>query len=394
MLESFSNYSGDGTNSSMDSIALNTTEMMLHTTTPYQRPFSDDAITASAVFILTMMVFGIFANSLTIAVISTSRTLWSIFNVLIVSLCVSDLLSALVSPLFLYRRTWGFDEWAISESFCKIFWAVDTWTSYVTSLHILIFAVTRLLSVQWPLQYKKIRRIHITILAVLVWVVTFLVACIPRWLWYDVSTKDRHADTVDAKWPACTLNVAWLEHYKIYYRIAFPLFIYVPMGMIALLSPTIAILLMRHRRRREALKKQSSPKNPKCRSKYEVKTRLREKYAIIQLAFIAGSFMFGYIPITAYTFYTTNVNQTTLQGKIYDWNFGMIAYIFLRLSECLNPIFYNVASAKMRRATRQFITRKLFKVCCNKIAATSSAGSGGSTSDPSSPAKRSRDLEL
>lgn len=44
----------------------------------------------------------------------------STFNVLIVSLCVSDLLSALVSPLALHRRTWGFDEWYLPRTLRKV----------------------------------------------------------------------------------------------------------------------------------------------------------------------------------------------------------------------------------------------------------------------------------
>ena len=39
----------------------------------------------------------------------------------ILSLCVSDLISALISWLFLYRRTWGFDVWSpIPNIFCKV----------------------------------------------------------------------------------------------------------------------------------------------------------------------------------------------------------------------------------------------------------------------------------
>jgi len=39
----------------------------------------------------------------------------------ILSLCVSDLISALISWLFLYRRTWGFDIWnPVPDVFCKV----------------------------------------------------------------------------------------------------------------------------------------------------------------------------------------------------------------------------------------------------------------------------------
>jgi len=45
----------------------------------------------------------------------------NIFMHFILSLCVSDLASALISWLFLYRRTWGFDIWnPVPDVFCKV----------------------------------------------------------------------------------------------------------------------------------------------------------------------------------------------------------------------------------------------------------------------------------
>jgi len=39
----------------------------------------------------------------------------------IISLCASDLTSAMISWLFLYRRTWGFDVWSpLPAIFCKV----------------------------------------------------------------------------------------------------------------------------------------------------------------------------------------------------------------------------------------------------------------------------------
>ena len=44
----------------------------------------------------------------------------SVFNYFIVSLAVSDLISALISPLFVYRRTWGTKQWQLSSFVCKV----------------------------------------------------------------------------------------------------------------------------------------------------------------------------------------------------------------------------------------------------------------------------------
>ena len=44
----------------------------------------------------------------------------SVFNYFILSLSVSDLMSALISPLYLYKRTWGFEYWNIPKIFCQV----------------------------------------------------------------------------------------------------------------------------------------------------------------------------------------------------------------------------------------------------------------------------------
>ena len=47
--------------------------------------------------------------------------LQTISNYFICSLCFSDLFSALIcSPLWLYRRTWGFNEWMWGDFLCKL----------------------------------------------------------------------------------------------------------------------------------------------------------------------------------------------------------------------------------------------------------------------------------
>lgn len=117
----------------------------------------------------------------------------------IVSLCISDMTSAAVSWLYLYRRTWGFDVWGIPFFLCEVsslkcltviynffvffshmttrkwnqiiildisfvvfqfYWATDLLTSYVTALHILSFAILRYISIKWPFFYQKITIAH------------------------------------------------------------------------------------------------------------------------------------------------------------------------------------------------------------------------------------------
>ena len=66
------------------------------------------------------LVVGTVGNVLTVATISSTTQLQTISNYFICSLCVSDLFSAIVcSPLWLYRRTWGFSQWNWGIFLCE-----------------------------------------------------------------------------------------------------------------------------------------------------------------------------------------------------------------------------------------------------------------------------------
>jgi len=64
----------------------------------------------------------------------------------------------------------------------------------------------------------------------------------------------------------------------------------------------------------------------------------------------------------AYEFWSVQPNGNRQQNRITDYWFGMIEYFFLRFSECLNPVFYNLGSAKMRKCTAALL-HKYFGTC-------------------------------
>ncbi|XP_077975699.1 growth hormone secretagogue receptor type 1-like [Styela clava] len=328
-------------------------------------PFSRNGAITLAVFLIPMAVFGIFANLVTIIVITRSKKLsGSVFNRLIVSLCVSDLLSAIISPLSLHRRASGYDDWIIPEFFCKVFWSVDNWTSFVTSLHILIFAGIRMASIKSPTYYQKIKIKHVKIGVAIIWFITFGCGFIPMWLWFGVKAADRPVNGHGTNWPDCTLYFVSIDDFKLYTKIAYTVFYYIPMVAISILSPAIAIFIINKRRERAERRNSEgpAPDSKRTTSEYEKKSQRKENSAILQLGVIVGSFMLGYIPSSAYYLYATAAPQSTLQEQIFHWNFGSVSYILLRLSECLNPIFYNAASSKMRKETITFL-KTLLKCC-------------------------------
>ncbi|XP_078480992.1 growth hormone secretagogue receptor type 1-like [Ciona intestinalis] len=347
----------------------------------YVPPFTDAGVIVSTIILIPLAVFGTLANCLTIFVISTSPKLKSTFNYFILSLCVSDLVSALISPLFLYRRTWGFDDWEASDFLCKVFWGLDLWTSYITSTHILCFASLRYVSVQWPHRFNAIKPTQAKLVILVIYVITFLVGFLPFALWFGASKRDRSSTLPNAKWPSCTLNIEWLPQFKLYTQLGYSLFFFLPILLVILLSTGIVTKMFQMRRARKKMISKSANDGEVT---VEKRRRRKEKQIILQLVLIVGSFLLGYTPHAVFHYWTVNVKAISYQQKVFDWWFGSVEYFCLRISECLNPVFYNLASSKMRKETRKTIHR-IWKMTSCSAAITSQSNTMATNSSTSSP---------
>ncbi|XP_077967113.1 blue-sensitive opsin-like [Styela clava] len=314
---------------------------------PYQRPFDDLGIQLSGVIIFTFLIIGIALNLLTILVICKYKKLRNLFVYFIFSLCVSDLISAIISSLFWYRRTLGFDLWEIPDFFCKFFWAADITTTFSTALHIMAFAVLRWIWLNFPT--KKIKTRTALIIISLIWFLCITCGFVPYAIFCGSRIRDRYGKTMDARWPACTLNPEWIEEYLLFQRIAFPIFLYVPLGVIVIVSVIIVVQL------RASIQ---SGIGDALGSTARMNRRRQIMQAVLQLMLIVISFLIGYVPFTAYEFWSLQHHPNTRYHRVFDYWFGMSEYLCIRFSECLNPIFYNIGSSKMRKCTIRYIKEK------------------------------------
>ena len=78
-----------------------------------------------------------------------------------------------------------------------------------------------------------------------------------------------------------------------------------------------------------------------------------EKNIFTQLSLIVVVFMFGYLPFSIYTIWTTAI--TSKPDPSFDYWFGVLSYLCLRISECLNPVMYNLGSQNIRRETKRLL---------------------------------------
>ncbi|XP_078481676.1 growth hormone secretagogue receptor type 1-like [Ciona intestinalis] len=317
-----------------------------HCITTFSSPVGETFNHVVVAVLMPMAVFGILANILTIYVIATSPKLKNTFNIFIMSLCFSDLLSSLISPLWVYSRVWGRVTWRISLFLCKVLWGGNDGTSVATSLHIVGFSYMRLCAVTWPHKYRKFTVSHAKILVSIIWIAALGGGFVPTAIWAEVITDKNKRS------PSCSIGSKWDQEFIGYTLIGFPIFFYLPMVLVAISSVALAVVLFKKREKRKRLRD--------ARNQSEIARQRKENQAIVQLAFVVGSFMIGYVPYTAFYVSVKMIEHPRYKMTFNLW-FSTIAFMLLRLSECLNPILYNLTSRSIRAETMKVL--KKFQCC-------------------------------
>ncbi|XP_077974175.1 uncharacterized protein LOC144429833 [Styela clava] len=187
--------------------------------------------------------------------------------------------------------------------------SVRVWTEYVTVQHILIFSIVRLYAMKCPMRVKRVFTPSMaTITAAVIWLEVFLTAAIFRYIFPTVYPVQP-----DAEYSGCiAVPLEWKEALKLH-KFTVP-----------------------------------TPSPDRVRN---------ENKAILQVSLIVLSFILGYLG--------NAVNRVLVSLPIYytiplvsrSW-FTFTCYLLLRLSECLNPVFYSLGSDTLMKATKQLFSKK------------------------------------
>lgn len=289
-----------------------------------------------------LCVFGLVANAVTFCTIATSKVLRnSPFNILIMSLSISDFLSALNSPLFLYRSIWGYLEYNLSVGTCKFTVGLSQLTMFVTVQHILIFSLFRLLAILFPHKIKRFTARWAKFACIFMWIEVFLGYS----LFYIITA------TVVPYKPgryktACTfVATEWRPIGEKYVAIALPIMLFAPFVGILVCAVIITGALVKMRWKRGATRRMGDIRDFR---------QEQENAALLQVSLIVFSFLFGYSIDAAYRM-TKALDLRDLFTLRSKWLTITISYVCLRVSECLNPLFYNLASSQMRESTKKFL---------------------------------------
>nr|XP_039267479.1 alpha-2B adrenergic receptor-like isoform X2 [Styela clava] len=269
--------------------------------------FSLSEAIAFSVAVGLMFIFSTIANIVTITVIAkTPKLISSPFNIMIISLCVSDLISTIYSPFILFWKTFGLFEYPLPVFFCKSTFAVDYWTNSVTIQHILCFLAIRLIAMKYPHRLKRFTIQRAKMLVCFIWLETALGNLIfAMWLPHVYPSSD-----LSPTGKSCAVHHARWKYARLFFYIGHPIFLFIPTILIVILTFFLIGVLTK---RMESI---------------------RERYKIFLLIY--------------------NVLRKRVDARS-SWLFSMLAHILLRISECLNPVFYNLGSSQMREATFKFL---------------------------------------
>ncbi|XP_077972238.1 growth hormone secretagogue receptor type 1-like [Styela clava] len=297
----------------------------------------------SAIIVI-LGIFGVVANVVTFIVIFTSPKLSkSPFNVLLMSLCVSDFLSACNSGMQLYHYMWGLQEFT-NEFLCKATSGIRVLTEYVTIQHILVFSIVRLFVIQFPLKASSFKKNHARIIAVIIWIEVFFAAAIFRIIFPTV-----YPVRPDEKYSGCTsVGEHWRDTAILFQSFAVPIMLFLPMGGIVICTIGIITKLISVQKQRATLGQAVSRQDNKQRA------------ALIQTILIVFSFLIGYSGGAAFRFTITTKALFKFTARTKRM-FALTAYTVLRTSECLNPVFYNLSSSQLRDATKALLGKNSSK---------------------------------
>lgn len=272
----------------------------------------------------TLIAVGLIANSLMI--LTLRRMDKSVFHVVVMGLCFSDIISACNSSLVVLS---GIDmAFGMPSVGCFVPTVVNIATSIVTVYLVLLLSVVRFRSVVYALESRgEMTAKKSTLIVHSIWIMSMVIS-LPFVFIFEIAEMKG----------SFRCNIKTHIPYALKYMCAFSVTvgIFVPMLLVVGFCVAIMAFLICRKQVPAARSKTSSSKS-------------KQKQALKQLGTIVGSFFIAYA--TDYGT-TTYMISRGLNGKT-TLVLGMIAHGILRLSECLNPLLYYWGSKEIREESKR-----------------------------------------
>lgn len=288
-----------------------------------------------------LSTMGIITNTFMILILYRMNR--NAFHIIITGLCVSDVISACNSPIFIAVVT-PLHKFPPPLVLCKLAPALDTGTSIATVYHVLLLSIIRFRCIFYAVSSRG--ELHVRtclILVASVWIVS-LILIVPYLVYFNV-TEDI-GDGLRCS-PAHEPNS--LENLFFFISLSFGVFI--PMLLIVGFCIAIAIFLVK-------MKLSTAGRTTNVAMKQKEKQALQQLVTIVVTFFIAYTTEYG---VTVYF-----ILKGDAVSPRYGFLLSMVSHGILHTTECLNPFLYYHASSDIKEAATRFFY-EIAHVCRNEI---------------------------
>ncbi|XP_069114832.1 uncharacterized protein [Argopecten irradians] len=209
---------------------------------------------ANYILLPTMLVFGLFGNTLTIIIMTSRRYAHLTSRLLLIALACSDMLLLLTQPFNKIFFIWmtGLDLRALSDIGCKIYFFLFRSSKMTSSWFVVLLCVERFIAVWFPFRAKIICTQRNTLLSIgLVYVVIGTYNSV--WArWSSIVNGRCHPDGYNASDPE---DKAMFGRFLIG---GCNLYSFIPTAIMLVLTPLIIKKLLDHRRKRKTLTRKTN----------------------------------------------------------------------------------------------------------------------------------------
>uniref|UniRef100_A0A3Q3K3F9 Growth hormone secretagogue receptor type 1 n=1 Tax=Monopterus albus TaxID=43700 RepID=A0A3Q3K3F9_MONAL len=279
------------------------------------------------VIYIPLMLFGLLGNILTILVVWLRPHMRSSTYLYLSSMAISDLLILLLLPLDLYKL-WRPAPWPLGDLACKLTMFLSECCTFCTILHITFLSLERYLAVCWPITAKTMVTRRRT---------RALIGCL--WLGAIISAAPVlvmvGVDEIDRRECRCT-HYAVTSGLLSAMTIVSNLYFLVPFCILGLVYSLIGRTLW--------LRPQSSRKDQS------------QRHTVKMLGVIVLAFVLCWLPFhVGRTIFSFSLNPDALFFYYLSQYFNLVSSVLFYLSAAVNPLLYNLMSARYRHAVHSLM---------------------------------------
>ncbi|XP_068992734.1 neuropeptides capa receptor-like isoform X2 [Neodiprion pinetum] len=337
-----------GSVGSSDRVAMNISENLYLAITWGQQYCDLDFAIPMTLTYVTIFITGVFGNVMTCLVVIRNPTMQTATNYYLFSLAISDLTLLLLGLPNELSQFWRQYPWTLGLALCKLRAYVSEMSSYVSVLTIVAFSMERYLAICHPLHLHAMSGLKRPLRFILAAWLVGIICAIPFGVYMKINYLDYPPGSRNPLLESAVCAMLFLPDFPIY-QLSCAIFFLVPMIVILVLYTAMGLQIRKTTR-------STLGQNVDGVVHGEVRQIQSRRGVIRMLSAVVITFFLCWAPFHAQrVLYVYGVAEN---WKFYDKMKEQIfvtSGILYYFSATVNPILYNVMSAKYRTAFKELL---------------------------------------